>query len=286
MENLKKLFPLPILALFVLAACTNPLSKEAPAEVVDSPVTVQPVSTEETTPVEILDFSFSSTMTCNLLKNADRRRDCEIQLSEMVGVMLETDIVDSFDAKRCKELPSGVAKVCESSIAESGVQGPVSEEDLAMFNEIMRGSSPDINLENGEGETPFLFPVYDITMCSQLKTSGYKEHCEKLVSERIERNKMDEIFQSDDSSRCDELVSEDNKLECELFFGIGVELELALPEEHVELPEDTSADEELVPELPKEPIEGLLYEELVPEPPEEPVEGLLYEEPTGAEVVQ
>ena len=222
MKNLKKFLPLLVLALLILAACTNPLSKKTPEVQVDNEVVEQPVITEDATSVEISDLTFGPNMKCSMLKDSDNRQNCEIQVNEMIGVMLEHEITSSFDAKRCKELPASIAEMCRIQLTESGVQGPVSDEDKVIFNEAMRGTSPDITEENGEGETPFLFPVYDVVKCAQLKTPGYKAYCEKLVTERIERNKLEQIIEAGDVARCDELEAEDYKMECKLSFGVDI----------------------------------------------------------------
>jgi hypothetical protein len=221
MKNLKKFLPLPVIALLVLAACTNPFAKKATREVVETEVTVTPAPVEEVvTPEEFVSI-YGANMKCSLLKDEDNRQDCEAQINDVIGSMLHSEIVSSFDVKRCKELSGQIAADCEAHIAGTGVEGPVTNEDLAIFSEAVQGTFPDPDL-NGEGEIPYIAPVYDITMCSQLKTPGYKAHCEKLIAEQIELSKMDEIIQSDDPKRCDELENEYYKIDCKLFFGIEV----------------------------------------------------------------
>lgn len=248
MKNLKKFLPLLVLALLILAACTNPLSKNTSEVQVDTEVIEQPIIAEDVASVGISDLTFGPNMKCSMLRNTDNRQDCEMQVNETIGMMLEHEIASSFDVKRCKELPASIAEMCTNRLTDSGVQGPVSDEDKVIFREAMRGTSPEITEENEEGETPFLFPVYDIANCSQLKTSGYKAYCEKRITEKIDSNKLEEIIQSGDSKRCDELVSEDHRLECEMFFGIYV------VSEHSEEP---------VPELLEEPMDGVFYEESI-----------------------
>ncbi|RLA00112.1 MAG: hypothetical protein DRQ47_09975 [Gammaproteobacteria bacterium] len=215
-----------VLALLILAACTNPLAKETPVKVVNSPVATQPAVPE------VSDSILNSNMQCDMLKNSENRQNCETQINDMIGMILQEEITSSFDLKRCKELPSDIAERCESRLTESGVQGPVSDADKVIFNEAMRGTFPDITEENGEGETPFLFPVYDVVKCSQLKTPGYKAYCEKLITEQIEQDILEQIMQSDDASRCDELNSEDMITNCKQFFGVDIATEVgAVPVE-------------------------------------------------------
>lgn len=230
MKNLKKFLPLLVLALLILAACTNPLSKKTSEIQVDTGATEQPIITDEPASVEISDSMFSSNMQCDMLKNSENRQDCEIQINDMIGMMLEHEITSNFDVKRCKELPASIAEICKGHLDESGVQGPVPDAELAMFRAAMRGTSPDITEENGEGETPFLFPVYDVVKCSQLKTPGYKAYCEKFVIERIEQGTLEQIIESGDANRCDELDSENYKMECKLFFGVDI-IPTATPED-------------------------------------------------------
>jgi len=240
MNDLKKFLPLPVLALLILAACTNPLAKEAPEKVMDSDVATQSASVEEAALPEMPESRYGSGLKCSLLKSADKRQDCEIQVNEMIGMMLESEIVGSFDVKRCKELPSEVAERCENRLAEAGVQGPVSDEELEMFREAIRGTSLALNKENEEGETPMSQPVYDSSKCAKLKTSGYKEYCESQVVYRIDQYKLDEIIMSDNSARCDELKNEDFKTMCKQFFG-----EESVAPETVEPATTTESPEEM-----------------------------------------
>lgn len=222
MNSLKKFLPLLVLALLILAACTNPLAKKTSEVQVDTGVTAQPTGVGEIITPEVSGSRFGSDMKCSMLKNAENRQACESQINDMIGMMLESEIIDSFDVNRCKELPVGFAADCEMQLADTSVKGPVSDAELAMFREAVRGTLPE---QGEEGEIPS-FPVYDKTKCAQLKTPGYKEYCEKQVTARIEQEELDQIVQSGDINRCNELKTEDIIINCKEFFGVEVEPEV------------------------------------------------------------
>ncbi|MBU1016421.1 hypothetical protein KJ657_05040, partial [Patescibacteria group bacterium] len=57
-----------------------------------------------------------------------------------------------------------------------------------------------------------------------------KEYCEKQIREHEEQNKLDQIIQSNDVSRCDELSEEVYSTLCRSFFGIESGPETIEPE--------------------------------------------------------
>jgi hypothetical protein len=232
METLKKLLPLPAIALLVLAACTNPLTQEPTAQApTPAPTPGQEAVTDEAQPAEqppipadipettqVPESRFGTNLKCSDLEVTEHRQDCDQQVNDLIGNMLESEIINTFDLKRCKDLPDDIALTCEVQLADTGVQGPISNKELATYREAVRGTLPDPD-ELGEA---LPVPEYDISKCSRLTTSGYKAYCEAQVNARIEQNKLDEIIQSGDSNRCSELAGEDNITQCKLFFGIEV----------------------------------------------------------------
>lgn len=216
MNNLKKIAPLPVLALLVLAACTNPLAKEASQQVMEKSATGSEVTTEAS------GSRFEAGLKCSKLKVAMNRDSCEQQVNNLIGSMMESEILESFDMKRCKDLPSDLSGRCEEQLADSGIQGPVSADEMAIFAEAVAGTFPE---PDESGIVPA--PTYDKAACGQLTTPGYKEYCEDVVTRRMERDQLDQIYQTGSVNDCDTLTSEDAVFDCKLFFG--VELEVLAP---------------------------------------------------------
>jgi hypothetical protein len=226
METLKKLLPLPAISLLILAACANPLTQE-PAPQAPTPTPTDQTQPAETPPIptdtpettQAPESRYGTNLKCSDLNNAENRQNCELQMNDLVGIMLESEIINSFDSKRCKELPEDIAADCEARLNESGIQGPISSTELALFREATQGTFPDPE-ELTEG---LPVPTYDISKCSQLTAPGYKAHCEKQINNRLQLAKLDEIIQANDVNRCDELTDEDTVTQCKLFFGVEVE---------------------------------------------------------------
>jgi len=215
MNNFKKILSLSVLALVVLAAC----AEEEKAQEVKTTVQVQPTVTETVEGAEAEEANVSrygTALNCSKLQQAGNEENCEIQVNDVVGVMLEDEIRNSFDAKRCQELPADIAERCANEITTTGVQGPVSEGERAMFVEAQRPSYPEDAEEEGE-------PVYDKTKCAGLETSGYKTYCERMIDNRMDHAKLESIFESNDVNRCDELVTENIKQDCKQYFEIEYE---------------------------------------------------------------
>lgn len=213
MKNLRRILPLALLTLLVVTAC----NKESGTKVPTTVTVKEPVAQEQPAAVnegesDIPVFRYGANMKCDLLKSAERRQECEMQINEIIGSMLESEIISGFDISRCSELPNAIGQNCQKRLTESGVKGPVPAEEVMIFNEIQRGTFSE------DPENPM--PVYDSARCAELKAVGYKEYCEKRVAERAERNKFEEVIMSNDRSRCDELSAEESKNECRRFFGI------------------------------------------------------------------
>ncbi len=221
MNKLKTILPLVVLALLVLAACTNPLSKKPVVEPVKTTVSTpaQDPTATVATAVKIVDSIDGKKPGCNLLKDSKNRQACEIQINDLVVGMLKSEIFSSFDLKRCKELESEIVEDCEERISATGVVGPISEEDLLIFGEVMHGASPEFDEEEG---VPDLVTTYDSSKCAELKTAGYKEYCEEQIAKRTDQDKLIQIFLSQDVARCNELKSEDAKANCVRSIGTGL----------------------------------------------------------------
>lgn len=225
MKNLNKILPLGFVSMLLLAACTNPFSKTDTTK----PVIV-PSSTDVVTAVEVVENAeggaevnaetfvptsrYGTSLKCSQLKSPGGREECEMQMNDVVGNMLEREIVATFDIGRCKELPGEAGESCKTRLSETGVTGPVSDEEIALFQEIAGGIFPEVK----EGEEPPRYPTYNKARCAELKASGYQAYCEKKITERMERNLFDEIIQSEQSSRCEELTDEQMKNDCKNIF--------------------------------------------------------------------
>lgn len=223
MKILNKIFPLVLLSLFVLTACSGTPS--------DSSTTRMPAAQEapadETAPVSM----YGTKMNCNMLKNTEQRQNCEMQMNDMIGGMLEAEIVSAFDISRCRELPGEIGTRCQEHLNATGVQGPVRAEEIELYKTILRGTF-DENLE-----MPSV--IYDAVPCAELKTTGYREYCESQVAVRIDQNKFHEIISSNNKNLCDELITETFRDDCRQFFGEGITEEMIVPAEVTEtIPEE------------------------------------------------
>lgn len=194
MQNAVKILSLGLIATVVLTACSNPLSKK----VEENEMGVGRVKTEVVV-AEVVEPAYGSKMECGRLKTEKGRQGCELQVNEMIGHMLRQEIVNTFDVGRCSELPDEVAKSCKKSLTETGVQGPVPAEEMAMFEDISRGRSG--------------------VQCADLKTPGYKAYCDREMNERSQRNLFNEIVISEDSGRCSELSDASFREQCSTYFN-------------------------------------------------------------------
>ncbi|MBN2307270.1 hypothetical protein JXD20_04765 [Candidatus Peregrinibacteria bacterium] len=219
MNNFRKFLPLLVLALMVLAAC----AKEQMGQEVKTMVQVQPATEAATDDADteemVRESRYGMGLKCSMLKNTQTQQECEVELNDVIGSMLSSEIVSTFDAKRCKELAPAVAADCESKIAAMGVQGPVSEEERAMFAEAIKPVRPEAAGPDAEEAES----IYDKTKCAELKTPGYQAYCEKTIDSRMDQDKLGSIVESDNVSRCDELVTESLREDCRAYFGIEPE---------------------------------------------------------------
>jgi len=149
-------------------------------------------------------------ITCRMLENSDREEECNEQSNDVAAQALEDEILDTFDSARCGKLPENMAEDCKDSIEQSGVQGPVSAEELEIFDAAMEYITP----EEGRGGG------YSIVKCSLLTTPGFQTYCEAMVNELIDEDVLDEIVDSGDSTRCNELKTEEINNRCLIEFNL------------------------------------------------------------------
>ena len=213
MRNLFKFLPVALISLFVLGACAVP---EDSATVTPGQ-REQAQTQEQEQAVDPMASRYAANLKCDMLKDANNKQNCERQLNEVIGSMLESEIYSTFDASRCKELGGQMAQSCETRLNEMGVKGPVSAEELALFNEIMRGERSD-----EPGSSPFEMVTYDDKKCDGLKTDGFKAFCVKMIEQRRDQMKFEEVISSGDQKRCEEFKDENRKNECLMFFGVDV----------------------------------------------------------------
>jgi hypothetical protein len=202
---------LTALTLLVFSACSNATqSLPEPSEVVDNSEII--IETEASPSVS----RFGNNMNCVSLKTTGAKEDCLFQQNELIGVLLESEILSTFDIARCDELIGNVSDECKSKLTESGVKGPVFSEEIEMFNEITWGQIQEVEENDTDG---FITTVFDISKCDDLKTEGYKEYCREQLAQRIERQKFDDIIMAGDSKKCDTLPPEFVE-ECKIFFHL------------------------------------------------------------------
>lgn len=249
MKNMKKFLPITFLTLFVLAACTAPVADgpigqsevvQQPGQAQEDPTTLQ----EGPGPGDPFASRYGSGLKCDLLKTEQSRQNCEYQINDMIGSMLESEIMSSFDLSRCKELQGEAGNNCTTYLTEIGVKGPVSAEEMAMFQEAVQGTYPEPG-ENGDFSP---FPEYDPKKCATLKTEGFKEYCEKQIAQQMDQIKFDEIISSGDVKRCDEFKDENSKNNCKMMFGVEIPQEETPAQETVVEPAETPPGAEVVAE--------------------------------------
>jgi hypothetical protein len=200
-----------LLFVLVLSACTNPFQKT------------------ETTQTQVKAYS------CNDLKSGTFRTDCVNQLSVIAVDALNSEILGTFNAKRCVELPQEMADECVNRIQKSGVQGPITDEQVQALHEAMNLSYK--TTQGAEGEViPEDEGYYDIAKCATLTAKGLKEYCEKNINIRIEEEKMFKIVGTGDITKCDELTNEESKKSCKVELGVIEEPENVDETEPVPMP--------------------------------------------------
>lgn len=218
MRNLFKFLPVALISLFVLGACTVPADQTGKVVTPGQQTqTQQQEGAPSDMPGDQMMARYGANLNCDMLKDANNKQNCKMQLNEVVGAMLESEIYSAFDVSRCKELGGQMAGNCETRLNEMGVKGPVSAEELALFNEVMRGTPSE---EPGAG--PFGGMTYDSKKCEGLKTEGFSAYCVKMVGQRMDQMKFEEVISSGDVKRCDEFTDVNRQNECKMFFGVEV----------------------------------------------------------------
>ncbi|MCA9373740.1 MAG: hypothetical protein R3B71_06040 [Candidatus Gracilibacteria bacterium] len=154
---------------------------------------------------------YTSGLDCEMLSTDEARQNCEIQVNDTIGALLENDVLSHFDLDRCIALKDQIGSNCQGQIESTGVKGPVPDEELALFREAVNGSS----LPTGD-DSPS--PEVDSANCDSLTTPGYAEYCRAEIAGRMELSLFDEITLSGNSARCGELTTLQE--ECEDFFFV------------------------------------------------------------------
>lgn len=212
MKNSKNLITLGISSLFLLSAC-------ATSSVSPSQEARQRGPTTEPTPGASL---YAQGLTCDLLQTANQKEQCESRVNDVVGALLEEEVISRFDIDRCKKLEDKIGINCQNVLANINVQGPVSDDEMAIFSQAISGNLPEPR-EPGETFDPHSqVRTFDLGTCSQLTTPGYKEFCESQLTQLMEQEKFNDILSSGNSTRCAEL-SGDVQDQCEVFFGLAEE---------------------------------------------------------------
>jgi len=189
-------------AIVLLAGCTNPFAK-----------TIEPMAQDVIEDIED-EEGIGKLITCDMLNDADSQNDCYFQQNEIAINELYGEIRKTFSLSRCAELPESMIGGCQDYIEKTGIQGPITMEEYDALQAAMR---PVVNeSEDEEAET------YDVNNCVALTVTGMRGYCEKKINERMQNQLIDEIFQSGDAARCDELTDEESRAGCKLELGGGV----------------------------------------------------------------
>ncbi len=239
MKNLFKFLPVALVSLFVLGACAQPVDQTGEGVTPDQQTQTQEQEQEQA--VDPMASRYGANLNCDMMKDANNKQDCERQLNEVIGSMLESEIYSTFDASRCDELGGQMAEICKTRLAETGVKGPVSADELALFNEIMRGTPSD-----DPAASPVESVSFDEKKCEELKTEGLSAFCVQMIEQRRDQIKFEDIVNSGDVERCDEFTDVNRQNECKMFFGVEVtpvEEPVAEPVvEEAEVEEEVAAD--------------------------------------------
>lgn len=240
--KLFKLLPIAIIVVFALSACNNAGTQQDGGDQNNQDQTQQQEQNQDQAMEgdqvqDQFQSRYGTNLDCGSLKLGKDKDQCEMMVNDFIGNMLEQEILLTFDISRCDELPADIAENCKNTITESGVKGPVGEEELMVLNEILSGqvTEPDEDA-NGGGEV-----IFDKSKCAELTTEGLAAFCEKEIAMRMEQNLFNEIVNSGESSRCNELTDENAITQCKQFFGLEVVEEPA-----------TTAEE--MPVEPAEPV--------------------------------
>ncbi len=217
MGNFKKFLPIALVAMFVMGACAVPADQTAKVVTPGQQTQTQQQEGADGVPGNQIMTRYGANLNCGMMKDSNNKQNCENQLNEVVGAMLESEIYSTFDASRCKELGGQMAGNCETRLAETGVKGPVSAEEMALFNEALRGTPAE-----EPGASPYENVTFDEKKCDGLKAEGFKAFCVKMMEQRRDQIKFEEVVKSGDVKRCDEFKDVNRQNECKMFFGVEV----------------------------------------------------------------
>jgi hypothetical protein len=163
------------------------------------------------------------TTTCDLLKLEEFKQDCIKAADETPESFLYKEILVTFDSDRCDELSKDTAKDCKNYIKNTGIQGPITGDQVKALTEAINQAQLPYEI-NGAGEA--ILPTeesYDKTKCVALNRNDLQQYCEKKLDEKIENLKLLQILQTNDGKRCDELKNEILKRRCQLRTGTATE---------------------------------------------------------------
>jgi hypothetical protein len=231
-----KFLSLAVFSLLILSACDNFSWSSVSVGEPEKAMMEDKEMMEGETPA--VDESSSKQADCSMLKSAVQQEDCESQVNELIARIIQSEAVQTFDLELCGKLPSFFAEQCETAVEASGVKGPVSEDDMAMYSEALNPVFPQPE-EGAEADSPAI-PVYDKSKCAELQTPGYQAYCEGQIDLIMERIKLDQIFEDGDVEDCEQFTDEDLKTDCEGYFGVIVAP--PVPAEPPVVPEETSPD--------------------------------------------
>lgn len=144
---------------------------------------------------------FASDLDCDMLTSESAQAECKTQVNNVIGRLIENEVVSHFDLERCKSLEDKIGMNCQMQLEDSPVKGPVSDSELQIFSAAMTG-----DLEVSEDGAPLSAdPVFDTSACERLKTPGFREYCEERVQMQIDQSSFQEIISSGNVSDCDDL---------------------------------------------------------------------------------
>lgn len=198
---MKKISLIASLSLFILAACAT----SAPdVSTVDTP--------DESGPR--VGITYANDLDCDMLEGTEAQESCKIQVNDVIGALLENDVISHFDLQRCVALQDKIGTNCQTQLEATGVQGPVTDEERAIFNEAVNGLIlASDSLPNAAASLEF-----DSAKCNELTTPGYKEYCHKEIARRTELSLFNDITLSGNPARCGELTT--LQTQCEEFFEV------------------------------------------------------------------
>jgi hypothetical protein len=209
MKKIIKFIPFFLSILLILSACAlGGTGKEAEK--------IAPVGQTEVTSEGI--NQTQKIVACNMLKSKDNQDKCNSQAQDMISRFLLSEIQNTFDVSRCKILPEELISDCENNINNTGVTGPVSDEDLAAYESAINPYSSQPEEETTQVQPTS--PTYDKTKCAVLKAPGFKAYCEKQLDIRSDSDLLPSIIRERKIEKCDELKTEEVKRQCENMLGV------------------------------------------------------------------